>query len=400
MQINFPYLMSDRDRHENLRYYVRRNGRKVRLREKLGTEAFAQAYADALRALDPSANRETKTFKHASAGTLGWVAANYFSSVEFRRLDPISQRTRRVVIEDCLREPRKPGVDDLMRDCPVNVVSAAHIKMLRDRKAETPGSANNRRKWLSAMFGWAVENNFMRMNPAREIRRIRYATDGFHPWTVDEVRRFEERHPVGSQARLALALLLYLGVRRGDVVTLGRQHVKDGWLRMVPRKTRHKRRELSEKPILPVLADVIARSPVGDLTFLVTKYGKPFTANGFGNWFRDRCNEAGLYHCTAHGLRKAGATLAAENGATDRQLMALFDWSSEKQANVYTATANRKRLAEEAAKHLAGGSESEQKVPHRVSHLEDSLSNTKTSESGGGPGRTRTSNQAVMSELN
>jgi len=110
------YLMSDRDRHGNSRLYVRRHGRKVRVREKLGTEAFAQAYADALRALEPSANRET--FKHASAGTLGWVAANYFSSVEFRRLDPISQRTRRAIIEDCLREPRKPGVDDLCGTAP------------------------------------------------------------------------------------------------------------------------------------------------------------------------------------------------------------------------------------------------------------------------------------------
>jgi hypothetical protein len=88
-------------------------------------------------------------------------------------------------------------------------------------------------------------------------------------------------------------------VRRGDVVTLGRQHVKDGWLRMVPKKTRHKRLEPSEKPILPVLADVIGRSPTGDLTYLVTEYGKPFTASGFGNWFRARCDEAGLPHCSA-----------------------------------------------------------------------------------------------------
>jgi integrase len=257
-----------------------------------------------------------------------------------------------------------------MRDCPVNLLSAAHVKMLRDRKASTPAAANNRRKWLSAMFGWGVENNLMRMNPAREIRRIRYASDGFHAWTVDEVRQFEYRHAIGTKARLALALLLYLGVRRGDVVTLGRQHIKDGWLRMVPGKTRHKRRDISEKPVLPVLADIISRSPTGDLTFLVTEYGKPLTASGFGNWFRDRCDEAGLPHCTAHGLRKAGATLAAENGATDRQLMALYDWASEKQANVYTASANRKRLAADAAKHLAKGSEPEQKVPHQVPHRE------------------------------
>jgi len=255
-----------------------------------------------------------------------------------------------------------------MRDCPLSALSTAHVKMLRDRKVGAPGAANNRRKYLSSMFGWAVERGLMRTNPAREVRKVRYATSGFHTWTVEQVRQFEARHPIGTKARLALALLLFLGVRRGDVVTLGRQHVKSGWLRMVPRKTRHKRREISEKPVLPVLANVIARSPTGALTFLETAYGKPFTANGFGGWFRTRCDEADLPHCSAHGLRKAGATIAAENGATDRQLMALYDWTTAQQANSYTAAANRKKLAGEAARLLATDQNANTDCPTKVSH--------------------------------
>jgi integrase len=135
------------------------------------------------------------------------------------------------------------------------------------------------------------------------------------------------------------------GARRGDAVTFGRQHIKGGVLRYVPRKTRYKRMAVAEKPILPVLADIIAKSATGDLTLLVTEYGKPFTSARFGGWFRKRCDEAGLRHCTPHGLRKAGATLAAEAGATDRQLMAMFDWTTASQATVYTQAADRKRLA-------------------------------------------------------
>src|SRR6516164_234430 len=345
--------MSDRDRHGNDRLYVRRHRRKIRIREKPGTEAFARSYADALQVLDRGLV-DRAVLKGAPAGTLGWLAACYFASVEFRRLDPKSQSTRRGIIEECLREPRKPGSTDLMRDCPMSVLSASHVKMLRDRKAAKPAAANNRRKYLSSMFGWAVERDLLRFNPAREVRKVGYATAGFHTWTIDEVRQFEARHPIGNKARLALALLLYLGVRRGDVVSLGRQHVKDGWLRFIPKKTSYRRRRMSEKPVLPVLADIIAKSPTGDLTYLVTAYDKPFTAAGFGGWFRERCNEAGLSHCSAHGLRKAGATIAAENGATDRQLMALFDWETANQATTYTAAANRKRLAGEAAKLLTG----------------------------------------------
>jgi integrase len=364
VRAEFPYLIPDRDRYGVMRYYVRRHGRKIRIREKPGTDAFVQAYNEARAALDPGFTDRPDTITAAPAGTLGWLAARYFASTEFRRLDPKSQRIRRNVIEGCLQEPRKPGSADLMRDCPMSALSPAHVKMFRDRKIDLPGAANNRRKYLSSMFGWAVEDGLMRSNPAREIRRIGYATDGFHAWTPDEVRQFEARHPIGTKARLALGLLLYLGVRRGDVVGLGRQHVKDGWLRMVPRKTRHKRKTVSEKPVLPVLAEIIARSPTGDLTFLVTSFGKPFTVAGFGNWFRDRCNEAGLPQCSAHGLRKAGATIAAERGATTHQLMAIFDWTTPAQAEVYTRSANRKRLAESATTYLADRSDEEHKESH------------------------------------
>jgi integrase len=147
--------------------------------------------------------------------------------------------------------------------------------------------------------------------------------------------------------------LLFTGTRRGDMVTLGRQHLRDGWLRFIPLKTRYKRKRLSEKPLLPELARIIEASPTGDLTFLVTAHGKPFTAAGFGGWFRDRCNEAGLQNCSAHGLRKAGATLCAENGATVNQLMAIFDWDTPAQAKAYTDAADRKRMAGEAMGLLA-----------------------------------------------
>jgi hypothetical protein len=84
------------------------------------------------------------------------------------------------------------------------------------------------------------------------------------------------------------------------------------------------------------------------MTFLVTDYGKPFTAAGFGNWFGAQCETAGLSHCTAHGLRKGGASILAERGATDRQLMAIYDWETAAQATAYTKKADRKRLAWDA----------------------------------------------------
>jgi integrase len=117
------------------------------------------------------------------------------------------------------------------------------------------------------------------------------------------------------------------------------------WLNFTQQKNRERKPVPLMIPIVPELEEIIANSPCGDLTFLVTAFGKPFTAAGFGNWFRERCDEAGLYHCSAHGLRKAGATIAAENGATERQLMAIFGWRTSKQAVLYTRSADQKALA-------------------------------------------------------
>lgn len=362
VRLDLPYLMADTDRHGNRRLFVRRHGRKVRIREKPGTAAFASAYTAALAALesrDPAAPvRGQNRSKPAPVGTLGWLVASYVAAAEFRALDLVSQRTRRGILEKCLLEPRQPGSSDLMALCPLEQLAAPHILMLRDRRAEKPGSANNRLKYLSAMFGWAVGRGILRANPARDVKPIRYERTGFHTWTVGEVSQFEARHPIGSKARVALGLLLFTGPRRGDVVKLGRQHVRNGWIRFVPNKTRYKRSDALEIPVIPELARILAAGPTGALTFLETEYGKAFTANGFGGWFRKRCDEAGLPHCSAHGLRKAGAVIAAERGATDRQLMALYGWTTAAQATVYTAAANRKILAGEAAR-LLGRTENE-----------------------------------------
>ena len=71
---------------------------------------------------------------------------------------------------------------------------------------------------------------------------------------------------------------------------------------------------LCPPPVLPVLAATIAAWRTGDLAFLVTERNTPMVKESFRNWFREACREAGCPGST-HGLRKAGATRAAENGA-------------------------------------------------------------------------------------
>lgn len=343
-EVDLPYLVLDHDKRGNDYWYVRRHGRKIRIKERPGTIPFLQAYEAALVSLE-SQERHLDAPRNVKHGTLEWLGQLYFASPEFKRLDQKSQANRLSILRSCFAEPKKLGEFDRIGNCPLEALGLKQIEMLRDRKADKPGAANNRLKYLSSMFKWAIVKKMMTANPARDADRLNYETLGFHTWERLEVEQFEARHPIGTKARLALAILMYTGARRGDVVLFGRQHVRNGELTFTPRKTRKTTRKQLKLPVLPALQAIIDASPTGDLTFLVTEYGKPFTAAGFGNWFRERCDEAGLDHCSAHGLRKAAATLAAEHGATDRQLMAIFGWSDSKQATVYTKAADQKKLA-------------------------------------------------------
>lgn len=174
-------------------------------------------------------------------------------------------------------------------------------------------------------------------------------------WLIEEVHQYEARHPIGTKARLALALLLFTGQRRSDVVRFGRQHVKSGWLTFTQAKNQNRKPITLSIPILPELQAVLDATPSTNMNFLVTEFGKPFTSNGFGNRFRKWCDEAELLHVSAHGLRKAGAVIAAENGATERQLMAIFGWSTMKEAARYTRAARQKVLAASAMPLLISG---------------------------------------------
>jgi hypothetical protein len=284
MRLDFPYLVTDTDRHGNERIYVRKNGRKVRIRVPIEDKrAFAEAYGAAIDAVESGAPRKEKVPKGgAPAGTLGWFASSYVASTEFTGLDPVSQRTRRGIIEACLAEPRKPGSSDTMKLLPLPVLSPAHIKLLRDRKKSKPAAANNRLKYLSSMCGWGIEQTppFLRSNPCRDVKPFGYESEGFHTWTAGEVAQFEGRHPVGTKARLAFALMYYLGVRKSDAVLLGRQHVSGGNIRFIPKKTRKKKMDPVVLPIAAELAAIIAACPCGDLTYLVTEYGQPFSPTG------------------------------------------------------------------------------------------------------------------------
>lgn len=353
--LDYAYLCKDRDRHGNVRYYFRRDGKKTRIRARPGSTEFQTAY-DALLASTEAASTIGRV-EGPRPGTYQWLCMQYFRSTDFRELDPKTQHVRRQVIEHTWAEPIAPGASETFAEFPISKLSTKAVRVLRDRKRDFPQAANVRVKAIRRLFRWALEDEVpgIKSNPARDVSYLRGRLGGFHSWTIDEVEQYEARHPIGCTARLALALLLYTGQRRSDVVLFGRQHVRQGWLRFTQQKNRNRRPITLELPVLPVLQRAIDASKTGDLTFLVNENGQPFTANGFGNKMREWCDQAGLPQCTSHGLRKTGAAIAAENGATAHELMSIFGWLTLKEAERYTRAAEQKKIAGRAMTMLERG---------------------------------------------
>jgi integrase len=309
--------IEDRDRHGNLRIYYRVKGRpKVRLRGEPWTPNFMVDYEAAKGEVSNKPNGITP-------GTWRWLCTRYFAEcANYLRLDDRTKRVRRGILESTFDEPIAPGSPRFFRDIPISRMTVNEIEVLRDRKLAFPESANSRVKAIRAVFKWAARKKaadgkpLAPINPSRDVSYLKSNNPtGYHTWTLDEVRQFEERHPVGTKARLALALLLLTGQRRSDITRLGRQHVRDGKITLTQFKGRNQKPTRLVLPVLRVLQAVIDASPCGEMTYLVNDLGRPFTDAGFGNWFRDRCVEAGVPG-RAHGLRKAGATIAAQRSNT------------------------------------------------------------------------------------
>ena len=372
VQRRYDYVHQDVDRWGNVRVYFRRRvgDRKIRMLEKIGSAEFDRRHKELLKQSESGAFKPEPSTT-PTPHTLRWLGVRWISSAQFKSRDPRTQHVTRQILEAMYVEPIAPKSTELFADWPLAHFGTKAVRILRDRKADFPEGANNRVRRLRAMFKWAMkpENEELGVssNPALAVEFLMpKRAGGFPAWASTDIDKFEAHHPIGTRARLALALLCFTGARRSDVVQLGRQHVRetrDG-PRLVWRqhKGRNKSPVTCDVPILPVLQAIIVATPTtGALTFLQTSQGRPFTANGFGAWFRDRCDEAGVHGLSAHGLRKAAAARSAQNGASTHTLMAIFGWLTIQQAERYTRTAERRHLAT-AGMHTLGTS-GDQNIP-------------------------------------
>jgi len=208
-----PHLHREVNRHGSATWYVRRgHGPRVRIRSDFGTSEFEAEYRAALD------GTPTEHATKAAVGTLLWLWERYRETTAWTALSLATRRQRENIMRGVLKQSGYEQAAAIKRQ---------HVVAGRDRRAGTPAQARNFLDAMRGLFRWAVDAGHLKTDPTAGIKNpTRPKTGGFPAWTEDDVERYETHWPLGTKERVWFGVLLYTGLRRGDAVQLGRQHVR------------------------------------------------------------------------------------------------------------------------------------------------------------------------------
>lgn len=310
-------------------HYYRRDGREI----SLGVHGLEPGDARVVRAYAAEHARwqerppETVTPR---AGTFAWALDLYLASPEWKALSDGTRRSRMAIFRHYL-------IGQGGR--PMATISSADLEA--GLYARGGHAAVNHLKALKPVFAHAHRLGYVAHDPARGLKMDRPGGDGFVTAEADDIAAFQARWPVGTVERLVFDLALYTGAARVDLVKLGRHNLKGNLLTY----TRQKTGQTAHVPLTRELAAVIARTPDIAPAFLLTAKGRPYTAEGLGNLFRDAARAAGCQF-RLHGLRKAFCVYWAEHGRSAHQIAAMAGHATLAEVQRYTVAADRRRMIE------------------------------------------------------
>lgn len=232
-----PYLQRQVDRHGNVVWYVRiRPNPCIRVHGEYGSLEFIKAFKAAVN------GQELPTIRVASH-SLEWLIEQYRNSSEWLSLSMATKRQRENIFLHLIKKAGAKPYKDITR----RIIIAS-----RDERAETPAQAGNFLKAMNGLFKWAVDAEYATDNPCKCVKAPKLkSAEGFEAWNESDIDKYEAKWPTGTKERLWLHVLFYTGLRRGDAVKIGRQHVRDGVAIIKTEKSGYKTEVTL--PILPVL---------------------------------------------------------------------------------------------------------------------------------------------------
>lgn len=348
MKTRFDNVTVIPDRHGKLRAVYRKHGKTTYLKTLPDQPGFEAELAAAVKG-------RVIEVKRAIPRSVNDLVTRYYKSADFAAKGGDDDKLRR---RRLIESFRGQFGNDLVADFSFEHIEAiliARSKKQLDSRGRLVGgevAATNLRKQLTRLFAYAKKLKWITGNPVEEADKVgKLRLDGYHTWTEEEIAKYQQRHPIGTKARLALEIILWTGKRRGDARLFGPKHI-------VRKKINFKASKNQMDLWLPIAPDlqraIDAVKSVGMNTYLITEFGKPFSKGGFGVKMRQWCDEAGLPQCSAHGLRKAIARRMAESSATQQEMKAVGGWKNDEEVAIYSAAAAQEGLADTGIARIVG----------------------------------------------
>lgn len=343
---DYPGISSFTDRHGTIRWRFRAGRRSVSLPLPPGHVDFSALYAAASTGMPLPTARPAASIHRISGAALprsmraAWLAYKA-KSPEWAILATVSRIRKNERAERFLLAPVDGVSGPCWGDQPVADFMRRHVKLVLSQRAATPHAAKNLLVVIRNLVEGALDEEWIEQDPTF---RVRWSPKlkGHRPWRFEQLLAFETRWPVGTTARLAYAIALWLGNRRSDVVSLRPEDLREQVADITQGKTGH----AISVPVVWMLEEVLAATDLTGATVLKTIHGRPFSPKSLTGRMQQWTAAAGLPPgCTLHGLRKTLGAIAADAEATTREGMSILGHTSVDQYENYSRSADQKRLA-------------------------------------------------------
>lgn len=350
MKIEYPGLIKQTLPSGTVIYRVRPTGQhstRIQISGDFGTEDFIRQYWIARGGKKPNPGK--KPSEQERPKSIGFLVRAYFEYLEAR----VSAGTTSAKTLKKKRNLLKRILDKPNREM---LIPREKLIEMQDNMGATPAQADAFIEAVSVMYDWAVERKHITENTARGIKQVYKKGDGATPWKAADVKAFLAHHKFGSKPYVAMHVLLWTGCRIEDLTTLGRRSecIIDGIeaLRWTPNK------KGSSEVCIPLFETMKAatRSPtVQGATYVLGRGGHPYASgDAMSATFKRWCQDAGIGHLSAHGVRKGLAEVLAELGCSQYEIMAILGHSEAKTSEVYTRRVERWKLAQAAMGKVVG----------------------------------------------
>jgi integrase len=335
------------DRYGKPRYYLRLpNQKPVPLPGLPWSPAMMAGIEAAMAGLPiPSATAVTIGANRTKPGTLNEAIVRFYDHDLFTNLGRAHQMRHRQKLEKFRQELTADNVPRGERQ----LHTLTHERLMKVVRAiDSAAGQRHLLNALRALMKFCRTAGLVQIDPTDGLKgKRRPSTGGFKRAGEDEIAQYQAHHALGTMPRLALEIMLNTGLRRSDAVLLSRAHIRAGVITLKPQKTRNVTGVTVTIPVHSDLQAAIDAMPTKELMLLTTGTGKPYSAAGFGNWFRDQCVAAGV-EFRAHGLRKAIAVRLVHQGMTPHQIAAITGHKDLREIELYAAEFNRTVAAQQA----------------------------------------------------